>query len=107
MSNPKFGDYLEVIYHTELEVKDTKESINPASYLDLQLEFDIQGKLDLKFYDKRDDFNFPIVNFPFLSSNIPTSPAYGVYVPQLISYARASSDYRSFLHRENCLLINY
>ena len=72
--------YLEVIYPTELEVKDTTESFNSASYLDLQLEFDIQGKLNLKLYDKRGDFNFPIVNFPFLSSNIPASPAYCVYV---------------------------
>ena len=103
LNNPKFGDYLEVIYPTELEVKDTTESINSASYLDLQLEYDIQGKLNLKLYDKRDDFNFPIVNFPFLSSNIPASPAYGVYVSQLIRYARASSEYRSFLHRGKLL----
>ena len=103
MNNPKFGDYLEVIYPAELEVKDTTYSTNLASYLDLQLEFDIQGKLNLKLYDKRDDFNFPIVNFPFLSSNIPASPAYGVYVSQLIRYARASSGYRSFLHRGKLL----
>ena len=103
LNNPKFGDYLEVIYPTELEVKDSIESINSASYLDLQLEYDIQGKLNLKLYDKRDDFNFPIVNFPFLSSNIPASPAYGVYVSQLIRYARASSEYRSFLHRGKLL----
>ena len=56
------------------------ESINSASYLDLQLKFDIQGKLNLKLYDKRDDFNFAIVNFPFLSSNIPASPAYRVHM---------------------------
>ena len=37
-------------------------------------------------FDKRDDFNFPIVNFPFLSSIIPSAPAYGVYVSQLILY---------------------
>ena len=103
MNNPNFGDYLEVIYPTELEVKDTTESINSALYLDLQLEFDIQGKLNLKLYDKRDDFNFPIVNFPFLSSNIPASPAYGVYVSQPIRYARASSEYRSCLHRGKLL----
>jgi hypothetical protein len=29
--------------------------------------------------DKRDDFNFPIVNFPFICSNIPAAPAYGLY----------------------------
>jgi len=51
---------------------------NSASYLDLYLEHDINGTLTTKLYDKRDDFNFPIVNYPFLDSNIPSSPAYGV-----------------------------
>ena len=55
-----------------------------ASYFDLHLEIDTKGKLNTKLYDKRDDFNFPMVNFPFLSSNIPSAPAYGVYVSQLI-----------------------
>jgi len=41
-----------------------------------------------KRYDKRDDFNFPIVNYPFFESNIPSSPAYGVYMSQLIRYSR-------------------
>ena len=45
----------------------------------------ILGLLSLHWqYDKRDDFNFLIVNFPFLNSNIPSAPAYGVYVSQLI-----------------------
>ena len=55
------------------------------------------------FYDKRDDFNFPIVNFPFLSSNIPSVPAYGVYVSQLIRYARACSNYQDFMERGKML----
>ena len=50
-------------------------------------------------YDKRDDFSFPIVNFPFLSSNIPSSPAYGVYMSQMIRYARACCDYVDFKNR--------
>ena len=37
-------------------------------------------------YDKRDDFTFPIVNFPFISSDIPASPAYGVYISQIVRY---------------------
>ena len=37
-------------------------------------------------YDKHDDFDFHIVNFPYLSSNIPESPAYGVFFSQLIRY---------------------
>ena len=50
-----------------------------ASYLDLHPEIDNEGRLRTKFYDKRDDFNFPIVKFPFICSNIPAAPAYGVY----------------------------
>ena len=40
------------------------------------------GKLSTRLYDKRDDFDFHIVNFPFLSSNIPSSPSHGVYISQ-------------------------
>ena len=50
-------------------------------------------------YDKRDDFNFHITNFPFLSSHIPSSPAYGVFISQLIRYARACSSYECFILR--------
>jgi hypothetical protein len=34
----------------------------------------------MKLYDKRDDFNSPIVNFPFMGSTFPAVPAYGVYL---------------------------
>ena len=54
-----------------------------ANYLDHR-EFDEEGKLFTRLYDKRDDFDFPIVNFLYIhvSSNIPESPAYGVFVSQ-------------------------
>jgi len=61
----------------ELVVKDTTDYPNSASYLDLYFEHDINGTLTTTFYDKRDDINFPIVNCPFLDSNIQSSPAYG------------------------------
>ena len=57
------------------------------------------GQLRTSLYDKRDDFNFHITNFPFLSSNIPSSPAYGVFISQLIWYARACSSYECFILR--------
>ena len=44
-----------------------------------------------KFYDKRDDFDFEIVNFPFLGGDVPRSTSYGVYISQIIRFARASS----------------
>ena len=55
-------------------------------------------------YDKRDDFEFYTVNFPFLSSNIPSGPCYGVYISQLIGYARCCSHYDDFRYRHKCLV---
>ena len=103
INNPKFGDYIDYIYPVELEIKDTTDADHQASYLDLDLSYNRDKRLQVKLYDKRDDFNFNIVNFPFLSSNIPQSPAYGVYVSQLIRYARASSAYSDFLVRSRLL----
>ena len=57
------------------------------------------GQLSTKIYDKQDDFNFKIINFPNMCSNIPASSAYGVYISQLIRYVRASSNYSDFLKR--------
>ncbi|KAK3087212.1 hypothetical protein FSP39_003163 [Pinctada imbricata] len=99
INNPKFADYLSSIYPSELEVKETTETNNSASYLDIMLSYDTDGHMNTSLYDKRDDFNFSITNFPFLSSNIPSSPAYGVFISQLIRYARASTKYTDFALR--------
>ena len=53
----------------------------------------------LPFMTNRDDFNFHITNFPFLGSNKPASPDYGVFISQLIRYARACSSYVCFILR--------
>jgi len=63
LSNSRFGDYLHRIYTNVIEVKDTTDPPKSASYLDLDLEIE---ELENKLYDKRDDFTFPIVNFPFI-----------------------------------------
>ena len=83
----------------ELEIKDTTDTYKSASYLDLVLEMTTDGRLNTKIYDKRNDFNFLKVNFPFLCSNIPAAPEYGVYVYQLKHYSRASSKYVDFVER--------
>ena len=85
LNNLQFKDYLHQMYPSELEIKETTDTPALASYLDLYLYIDNSGRLKSKLYDKYDDFDFPIVNIPFLSSNIPTSPAYGVYISQLIA----------------------
>ena len=98
ISNPDFENYLGQMYSAELEIKDTTESNTSAYYLDLLLSIGRDGQLRTSLYDKRDDFNFHIT-FPFLSSNIPSSLAYGVFISQLTRYARACSSYECFILR--------
>ena len=78
--NPYFEYYLGQMYRPELDIKDTTESNTSASYLDLLLSICRDGQLCTSLYEKRDDFNFIITNFSFLSSNIPSSPASAVSI---------------------------
>ena len=57
------------------------------------------GIVSSKIYDKRDDFNFEIVNFPFLDGDVPCSPSYGVYISQFIRFARVCSNVDDFNNR--------
>ena len=62
------------------------------------------GTVSTKIYDKRDDFDFDIVNFPFLDGDVP--PAYliwGIYISQLIRFARASSNLNDFNYRNKAI----
>jgi hypothetical protein len=94
-----FGDFVDRIYPIELEIKDITDTDSSASYIYVHLEIGSEGWLRTKLYDKRDDFNLPIVNFPFIFSNIPAASAYGVYISQLIRYSRACGSYKDFLDR--------
>ena len=102
LNNSRFEDFVDCIYHIELEIKDITDTDRSVSYIDLDLEIDSQMRIRTKRYVKRDDFNFYIVNFPFICSNIPAAPAYGVYISQLIRYSRACGSYHDFLDRGLC-----
>ena len=78
-------DHLKEIYPSQLTVEKANKSDNLTNYLDLTFIIDSGGKLPTRLYDKREDFDFYIVNFPFLSSNKPSGPSYNVYISQLIS----------------------
>ena len=56
-----------------------------------------------KFMIKRDDFDFDIVNFPFLGGDVPRRTSYGVYISQLIRFARAASNLSDFNYRNKAL----
>ena len=67
------------IYSTELQLNKANSSDTKASFLDLNLSI-TNGIVSSKIYDKRYDFNFEIVNFPFLDGDVPRSSSYGVYI---------------------------
>ena len=63
----------------------------------------IEALRQFEIYDKRDDFDFEIVNFPFLDGDVPRSTSYGVYISQLIRFARTSSCVADFNARNKLL----
>ena len=63
----------------------------------------VQSLRKSALYDKRDDFTFPIVDFLFISNNIPASPAYVVYILHFIRYSRVCAQYSDFLDRAQLL----
>ena len=65
LNNSKFCEFVDRIYHLEIEITHTTDTARSASYLDLNLKIDSHGWLRMKLYNKKDEFYFPIVNFPF------------------------------------------
>ena len=97
-----FGNYISTIYPPELQLTDTSTSSTEVCYLDTHIDIKTGGTntpFRISIYDKRDDFTFRIVNFPQMDSNIPANPAYGVYISQLVRYARICTSKVDFMNR--------
>ena len=104
LDNPYFDQMVSSIYPAELTLNKANDSNLVTSFLDLHLSVD-NGIISSKIYDKREDFNFSIVNYPFLDGDVPRSTSYGVYISQLIRFARACSSLEDFNSR-NLLITN-
>ena len=106
-NNKRFKEFISDINPKELTISETKESTSIASYLDLYFIRDKSNNITTKLYDKRDAFGFHIVNFNFMSSNIPSAPAYDVYASQLIRYARCCLNYSFSLLCHKALMARF
>ena len=87
IDNPSFEGMVNQIYPPELQLNKANISDTEAPFLDLHLSV-ANGFVSSKIYDKRDDFDFDIVNYPFLDGDVPRRASYGVYISQLIRFAR-------------------
>jgi len=97
------NDCKDRIYPPELQLSSEDKSEKEVNYLDLHLEIK-NSSIEYRLFDKRDTFGFDIVNFPDLSGNIPTSQSYGVFISQLIRYARCCQKFIDFKSRTSSLV---
>ena len=102
IDNPYFEGMVNQIYPRELKLNKANTSKTEAPFLDLHLSIS-NGFVSYKIYDKLDDFDFYLVNFPFLDDDVPRCPSYGVYISQLIRFARVCSHVDDFNTRNKCL----
>ena len=100
INNVYFDNFVSQIYPSEIQLN--KASDTEAAFLDLHLSIS-DDMFSYKIYAKRDDFDFQVVNFPFLDGDVPCSTSYGVYISQLNRLARASSHVADFNTRNNLL----
>ena len=98
IDNSFFDSMVNRIYPSEHQLNKANVSDAEASYLSIS-----DGFVKTKIYDKRDDFDFDIVNFPFLDGDVPSSASCGVYISQLIRFARVSSHVDDFNTRNKVL----
>ena len=97
INNVYFDNMVSQIHHSELQLNKANTSDTEAAFLDLHLYLSISNdNVSTKIYDKRDDFDFELVNYPFLDGDVPRSTSYGIYISQLIRFARASSHVADF-----------
>ena len=101
---PEFKNHIYRIYPRELEIKLESSDPSNLSYLDLRIK-STDSNLAFSIYDKRDDFNFEIVNYPFSDSCIPKKSALGVYISQLLRYARICSFFQDFKVKSHALVL--
>ena len=102
IDHPYFEGMVNQIYPSELQLNKANTSDTEPPFLDLHLSIS-NGFVSSKIYDKRDDFDFDIVNFPFLDGDVPRRPSFGVYISQLIRFARVCSHVVDFNTRNKCL----
>ena len=102
IDNIFFDSMLNHIYPSELQLNKAIVSDTEATFFDLHLSIS-DGFVKTKIFDKRDDFDFNILNFPFLDGDVPRSTSYGVYISQLIRFARVCSHVDEFNTRNKVL----
>ena len=107
IDNPAFVEHIPDTYPREPQLNKANTSEKETSFLDLNIKgaksrkyqgvFEVKSRVKtwqvrgignyIHTSDKRDDFLFPIVNFPWLNCDVPRLPSHGIYISQLFRFA--------------------
>ena len=90
------------IYPAEMVVNKTNISVCKSNFLDMTISI-FRGKFYTRLYDKRNDYDFDVISFPHLDGNIPKGQSYGVFISQLVRYARINCSFDRFV--SDCKLL--
>ena len=94
------------IHPPELQLNKSNTSDSEAPFCNLYISL-LNSFVSSKIYDKRDDFDFDLVNFPLLNGNVPRRPSYGVYISQLIRFAQVCSHVDDINTCNKCLTAEF
>ena len=93
--NGTFDTLYQHIYPKEMVLKKTNVSPQKVNFLDMSISV-FQGKFRFSCYDKRNDFNFNVINFPFMCGNLPLIQMHGLFISQLVRYSHINSHFNDF-----------
>ena len=98
------GDLLPNIYPPEMIVNCTNVSARKCNYLDLCISI-YRGSFRVVRYDKREDYSFKVISYPFLDGNVPKNLSYGVFISQLVRFTNINTTLNGFLKDVSGLIV--
>ena len=98
------GNILGDIYPAEMVVNCTNISARKCNYLDMCISI-YRAKFRVILYDKRMDYSFKVISYPFLDGNVPKNLSYGIFISQLVRFAKLNTTFKGFLQNVKDIIL--
>jgi hypothetical protein len=102
LNNRVFEEQIQSIYPPEIVCNRENLTDTKGHFLEIDISITSTGKFQTKIFDKRDEFNFDIVKYPSINSNIPDRTVYSVFVSQTLRFLRVCSEFNDV---NNCFKV--
>ena len=97
-------EYKHKIYPKELLLNKENDDDKKCNFLDINIKINNTQTITTKLYDKRNDFNFTVNNFPIMSSNILFDRTHGIIISQLLRYSKVCIQYDDSINEAHILV---